>query len=141
MSTIINEMFKEDFLKAHIEETLIPEYSRRYHLLVRTIKHHLYPLGFRLDESVINSENFGGFFVWLQLPEGIDCYELEARAATHGVRFSIGPTTAVPRPSEDQVAFENFIRLCFTFEEDSRLVEGVRRIALAAGENLPLKRS
>lgn len=141
MSTIINELFKEDFLKAHIEETLIPEYAHRYRLLVHAIQQHLYPLGFRLDESVINSENVGGFFVWLQLPEDIDCYELEARAAELGVRFSIGPTTAVPRPPEDRVPFENFIRLCFTFEEDQRLVEGVRRIALAAGENLPGKRS
>lgn len=133
MSTIINELFKENFLKAHIEKTLIPEYARRYALFLAAIKHDLYPLGFRLDESVINRETVGGFFMWLQLPDGIDCYQLAARAAKHGVSFSIGPTTAVTRPLEVDLPFKNFIRLCFTFEEDHRLVEGVRRIALAAG--------
>ncbi|THV81282.1 aminotransferase [Aureobasidium pullulans] len=132
MSTIINELFKENFLKAHIEKTLIPEYARRYALFLAAIKHDLYPLGFRLDESVINRETVGGFFMWLQLPDGIDCYQLAARAAKHGVSFSIGPTTAVTRPLEVDLPFKNFIRLCFTFEEDHRLVEGVRRIALAA---------
>lgn len=132
MSTIINELFKENFLKAHIEMTLIPEYARRYALFLAAIKHDLYPLGFRLDESVMNCETVGGLFVWLKLPDDIDCYQLAARAAKHGVSFSIGPNTAVPRLLEDDLPFKNFIRLCFTFEEDRRLKEGVRRIALAA---------
>lgn len=131
MSTIINELLKDDFLNAHIEKTLLPEYSRRYNLFIAAIKHDLYPLGFRLDESVIKCDTVGGFFVWLKLPEGIDCYQLAARAAKHGVSFSIGPSTAVPCPLEDDSPFKNFIRLCFTFEEDHRLEEGVRRIALA----------
>lgn len=133
MSTIINVLLERDFPRAHIEKTLIPEYSRRYNLFLAAIKNDLYPLGFRLNEAVINSKTVGGFFVWLQLPDGIDCYQLAARAAKHGVSFSIGPTTAVTRPLEVDLPFKNFIRLCFTFEEDHRLVEGVRRIALAAG--------
>lgn len=62
MSTIINELFKENFLRAHIEKTLIPEYARRYALFLAAIKHDLYPLGFRLDETVINRKTVGGFF-------------------------------------------------------------------------------
>lgn len=134
MSTIVSKLLENDFLKTHIEETLVPEYSRRYHLLVVTIKHHLYPLGFSLNDSVINEDTVGGFFVWLQLPNGINDHELAVKAKKHGVSFSAGSTSAVSRPTGTVTPFGTFVRLCYTYEEDARLVEGVRRIARAAIE-------
>ena len=67
----------------------------------------------------------GGFFIWLQLPDGVDAYTLEERAEDACVRVKLGSRFS----SQDGLA--NFIRLSFSFYDIPQLVEGVKRLAKA----------
>ena len=62
----------------------------------------------------------GGYFLWLELGEGIDARELLERAETAGVTFV--PGTDFGGPS-------NSLRLAFSFVDVSAVTEGVARLA------------
>ena len=62
----------------------------------------------------------GGYFLWLELPEGIDASELLDRAAEAGVTFVPGP---------DFGGLPNSARLAFSFASPGEIEEGVSRLA------------
>jgi DNA-binding transcriptional MocR family regulator len=62
----------------------------------------------------------GGYFLWLELPEGADAAELLARATEGGVTFV---------PGVDFGGQPNSMRLAFSFVSPAEIDEGVRRLA------------
>jgi 2-aminoadipate transaminase len=62
----------------------------------------------------------GGYFLWLELPEGTDAAELLARASEAGVTFVPGADFGGPPASA---------RLAFSFVSPAEIDEGVRRLA------------
>ena len=62
----------------------------------------------------------GGYFLWLELPKGLDATELLARAGEAGVTFVPGADFGGPRSSA---------RLAFSFVSPEEIDEGVRRLA------------
>ncbi|MFL5924079.1 MAG: PLP-dependent aminotransferase family protein [Gaiellaceae bacterium] len=62
----------------------------------------------------------GGYFLWLELPDGIDASEQLARAADGGVTFVPGADFGGPPASA---------RLAFSFVSPGEIDEGVRRLA------------
>jgi 2-aminoadipate transaminase len=74
------------------------------------------------------SQPEGGYFVWLELPEGIQ--ELEARAAACGVTFVPGREFFLAGGGEDA------LRLAYSFASPAEIAEGVARLASAAGLGL-----
>jgi DNA-binding transcriptional MocR family regulator len=62
----------------------------------------------------------GGYFLWLELPEGVDAAELLTRAAEGGVTFV---------PGVDFGGQPNSMRLAFSFVSPAEIDEGVRRLA------------
>jgi len=74
----------------------------------------------------------GGYFLWLELPAGIDARELLGRATDAGVTFVRG---------SDFGGEAGTARLAFSFETPKRIDEGVSRLAAlvpaAATVNLP----
>jgi 2-aminoadipate transaminase len=62
----------------------------------------------------------GGYFLWLELPEGTDTTELLGRAAAAGVTFVPGP---------DFGGETNSARLAFSFASPAEIDEGVSRLA------------
>jgi 2-aminoadipate transaminase len=62
----------------------------------------------------------GGYFIWLELPEGNDTTELLERATAAGVTFV---------PGTDFGAAPNTARLAFSFVSPDEISEGVRRLA------------
>ncbi|KAM0713750.1 hypothetical protein Q7P37_010712 [Cladosporium fusiforme] len=128
-STFLTHLLTTNQLQQHIEHTLIPSYAARYRALHNAISTHLLPLGFTLPQPTRNV--VGGFFVWLSLPEGVSagdlarvCREQENVIVAHGAMFEV--------PGDRRVSFGGNVRLCFTWEEISRLEEGVLRIASAS---------
>src|SRR6266542_5591084 len=67
----------------------------------------------------------GGYFVWLELPEGADAGALLERATAAGVTFV---------PGADFGGAPNTARLAFSFVSPDEIREGVRRLAALAGE-------
>jgi DNA-binding transcriptional MocR family regulator len=62
----------------------------------------------------------GGYFLWLELPDGVDAAELLPRAAEAGVTFVAGADFGGPPSS---------VRLAFSFVSPEEIDEGVRRLA------------
>jgi 2-aminoadipate transaminase len=62
----------------------------------------------------------GGYFLWLELPEGLDASELLPRAGKAGVTFV---------PGADFGGAPNTVRLAFSFAAREEIAEGVRRLA------------
>ncbi len=69
----------------------------------------------------------GGFFFWLELPDGIDTTCLLSEAAMKGVTYVPGAAC-----SHDGT-YRNAMRLSFSNSPVDRLREGIRRLADAAG--------
>ncbi len=71
----------------------------------------------------------GGYFVWLELPEGADAGALLERATASGVTFV---------PGVDFGGAPNTARLAFSFVSPDEIREGVRRLAALVREPLPV---
>jgi len=69
----------------------------------------------------------GGYFVWLELPEGADAVALLERATAAGVTFV---------PGADFGGAPNTARLAFSFVSPDEIREGVRRLAALVREPL-----
>jgi DNA-binding transcriptional MocR family regulator len=76
----------------------------------------------------------GGYFVYLRLPHGISADELTKRAQTTQ-NVIVTPESMCRVPHKDinghvvvQADHDEFIRLCFAWEEESSLTEGVDRL-------------
>lgn len=122
-------MLKTGALWAHILDTLQPAYARRYRLMMRAIEEHLLPLGVTLPQP--EREFVGGYFLWLTLDEKLKGAEVakaaladEVLVVAHGELFEIPGDR-----SEGQLRFDHHLRLCFAWEAEENLTEGVRRLA------------
>lgn len=117
-------------LQAHIVHTLQPAYSRRYHTLLKAITTHLIPFGFTLPKA--DRHVAGGFFLWLGLPEGFVAADF-ARVCAEGVKgVIVAPGAMFEVPGDSSVRFEGNVRLCFAWESEENLEEGVKRMKGAA---------
>jgi 2-aminoadipate transaminase len=67
----------------------------------------------------------GGYFFWLELPEGMDANLLLDAALKQGVSFQPGSKFS------SQGSLNQFIRLCFSYYDRETLQEGVRRLYIA----------
>eukprot|EP00300_Choanocystis_sp_HF-7_P012743 c18010_g1_i3.p1 GENE.c18010_g1_i3~~c18010_g1_i3.p1 ORF type:complete len:133 (+),score=31.84 c18010_g1_i3:43-441(+) len=73
----------------------------------------------------------GGYFCWVHLPDGVSAVEfLTFAKQNYGVSFVAGPTCDISK----QGTLDSMIRLCFAFEPEQRLLQGVARIAEALKE-------
>jgi 2-aminoadipate transaminase len=70
----------------------------------------------------------GGYFLWLDLPDGVDVLELLAAAEAAGVTFVPGPDF-FPRGGGGRSA----ARLAFSFASPSQIRDAVGRLASALG--------
>ncbi len=121
-------------LQDHILRTLQPSYARRYHTIMTAIAQHLLPLG--LTTLQANAHVAGGYFVWLTLPEPLRSKTITTKAAEEqDLIISDGNGFQVQGDESSGISFNKNIRLCFSYESEQHLVEGVERLArLIRGE-------
>ncbi len=91
-------------------------YRRRCHTLITAIEAEL-------PRSVTFERPTGGFFVWLQLPEGSDATALLQRAHAEKVGFLPGARCSAQGGLRDRV------RLCFTYFDEVEIPSAIRRLA------------
>lgn len=96
---------------------------------MQAITTHLLPLGFRLPQA--EREVAGGYFVWLGLPGSLTATALSKRCQVEDVIIAPGTIFEVPGDQE-AAAFNGHIRLCFAWEGEEQLSEGVERVSLVA---------
>ena len=118
---------------------------------MNAINEHLVPLGFGLPQP--GRDVIGGYFLWLSLPKQLQARgpDFVKRAESEGkVIVSGGQGTEVPGDelhsmrsddAEEQrqltadaarTKFTGYIRVCFAWEEEKRLGEGIIRLARMA---------
>lgn len=94
---------------------------------MQAVKQHLQPLGFTAPQP--DRDVVGGYFVWLGLPTGLKGTELATRLQQdQNLIVAPGKIFEVPG-DESAVPCDDSIRLCFAWEDEEKLSEGVRRIA------------
>lgn len=114
---IVAAFIELGLLDAHLE-TLRTQYQKRRDVLVAALAEHL-------PRNCHWTAPQGGFFVWLQLPDGISSDEFLQSAEDAGVSFVPGPEFYVHSDGE------NYCRLNFTMVSLNELEEGAQRLGSA----------
>ncbi|KAK2626674.1 hypothetical protein QTJ16_003849 [Diplocarpon rosae] len=128
-ATLMAELLKKGELQAHIETVLRPTYKRRYEAMVEAIMTDLVPLGVKLGEvSFEGRAVFGGYFIWLQLPQHVSAQLVTERAAQQE-NLIVAPGRIFEVSHDPSVRFENSLRLSFAWVEEADLQESIGRLA------------
>ena len=130
---MMSELLRSGDLEKHIKEVLNPAYRRRYGIMMAAIERELVPLGVRIGEVKVqengNGEDvFGGYFLWLELPEGVSA-EVVADRAKREEELIVAPGYIFEVEGDDRVEFPGSLRLCFSWVEEEDLKIGVERLA------------
>ena len=95
--------------------------------MMSAIEAHLLPLGVTLPQR--SRDIVGGYFIWLSLPAPMQAEEVAARAQEEAnLIIAPGPMFAV-YGDEGAVDLERKVRVCFSWEEEAMLAEGIQRLA------------
>ncbi|KAF2143342.1 uncharacterized protein K452DRAFT_286166 [Aplosporella prunicola CBS 121167] len=130
-ATYMSLLLESGELQEHIYGTLQPAYAARHRTMVAAITKHLVPLGVRMP--LAERQVDGGFFVWLTLPDPLRAASVARRAqeeenlvVAEGEMFEVPGDSAAIRHACD-------VRLCFSWEGEEQLVEGVERLGRVIG--------
>lgn len=100
-------------------------YRRKRDAMERAMKEH-----FPTDARWIHAE--GGFFFWVELPEGADSESLLVEAIeSHKTAFVSGP------PFFADGSGQRFLRLSFSFVPEAKIEEGIARLGRALADAQP----
>ncbi|KAH6607941.1 hypothetical protein Trco_004254 [Trichoderma cornu-damae] len=130
-AAMLADLLRSGELVSSIENKTRPVLQKRHRIMMGAVKKYLAPLGVVARESSTSGENvYGGYFVWLTLTQGPTA-ELVSDAALQeeNVIVGMGNMFAV-RGDEEGAKFDRNIRLCFAWETEEALVEGVERLGL-----------
>lgn len=129
VATIITQLLRNGFLQRHISNTLIPTYKRRRELMVEAVEKYLEPVGVELTKiSSAEHHLVGGYFLWIKLPNGLKSSEVSRKALEEeNLVISPGVTFGVPGDGSKE-DFEQFLRLSFSYDEQTNLVTGIERL-------------
>ncbi|KAH7355191.1 pyridoxal phosphate-dependent transferase [Rhexocercosporidium sp. MPI-PUGE-AT-0058] len=128
-ATMMSELLKNGDLQSHIEKVLNPAYKKRYEIMIEAIQKHLIPLGVKVGEvSIEGKAVFGGYFIWLELPQTTSA-EIVAERAKRDENLIVAQGHIFEVSKDSSVQFKNSLRLCFSWEEESDLEESIVRLA------------
>jgi len=115
-------------LDKHIDNILKPALQKKSQALLGAIRNVLVPLGIQVGGAL--DEVTGGYFISIKLPAHIDSKLLCDRAEReHGLLLACGKLFAV-HGDENVASGNDFVRLCFAYEDECRLVDGIKRMAV-----------
>ncbi|KAK8033772.1 hypothetical protein PG991_003170 [Apiospora marii] len=146
-AAVVYELLVSGGLAAHLRDALRPAYRRRHGLVAGALRRHLGPL-YALpkdDENGGNDANtamkgvvrslagrddvFGGYFVWFRLPGDLKADDVAQRCmAEENLAIGTGGLFAVQGDTNGP-QFEHEVRLCFAWEDEADLEDGVLRLS------------
>lgn len=126
---IMGELLSSGELEKFIENKTRPALQRRYQLMMNAIRKHIMPLGFQVrDSSLPGADIYGGYFVWFTLHSGLSS-KLVSEVAKTEENLIIGHGSLFEVHGDEQSAqFDQEVRLCFSWEEEEAVVDGVERL-------------
>lgn len=114
-------------LEKHIFTTLQPAYARRYYSMMEAIDRHLLPLGVTLPQS--ERTVVGGYFLWFSLPKPLLAEEV-AQMAKEEQNLIIGQGSLFAVYGDERTEdLERQVRVCFSWEEEDNIPEGIERLS------------
>ncbi|KAL7951115.1 pyridoxal phosphate-dependent transferase [Trichoderma barbatum] len=128
-AAMLADLLRTGELVSFIENKTRPVLQRRHKVMMDAVKEHLEPLGVVARESSISGENlYGGYFVWFTLTQGPPGVLVsDAALKEENIVIGRGNMFAV-RGDEQGVKFDMNFRLCFSWEPEEALVDGVKRL-------------
>ena len=130
-------LLDEGTLQRYIEEVLKPAYQRKHAILMSAVRQFLLPLGVKIQgvgddglESKTSEDGkavFGGYFIWLLLPTNISAIELSSLCLSQE-NLIIAPGHLFEVQGDATLQFQHEARLCFAWEKEGELREGVERM-------------
>lgn len=129
VAAMITQLLKSHDVDTHVSTKVRPALQRRHARIVQSIESELGQFSISVrSEGEIGGGVAGGYFVWLTLPDGMSGKEVSERAreeenlvVAEGEMFEVRGDERSPR-------FPSNLRLCFSWEEEGDVVEGVRRL-------------
>lgn len=121
---ITAEFLKRGYLKDTLRKT-ITMYKEKNELMLEMLDKYM-----PKDKGVIWTKPDGGLFLWVTLPENVDCDEMFKKAIDKNVAYVIG-SAFFPGGSK-----KNSLRLNFSYPSKDDIVEGVKRLAEVIKETL-----
>ncbi|KAH8701526.1 aminotransferase [Talaromyces proteolyticus] len=141
-ATVIADLLHRGDLTDHMNNYLIPGLERRYRLVMDAIHQYLEPLGARvkgippLNQSSKAAGDGGGYFLWIELPSPLTSAEFAVRAMDlAGVSVAQGSLFEV-YGDEMSMKCDREIRICFAWEDESLLTEGIQRLRYVISDML-----
>jgi hypothetical protein len=98
---------------------------------MNAIRQHITPLGYSVREtSLLGARIYGGYFIWLSPSEGVSLNsELIAEVATEEENLAIGYGGMFEVHGDEASArFSGDIRICFAWEVEEAIAEGIQRL-------------
>lgn len=132
---IVAEMLKAGEIDRHVSSKVRPALQKRHGMVLEAIKQELSKYGVEVRaESQVGGGVYGGYFVWLTLPEsGPGSKEVAVRAKREeNLIVASGDMFEVPGDGRSP-RFPRNLRLTFSWEEEADVVEGVRRLGAVLG--------
>lgn len=138
-AAVVYELLVSGSLASHLREALRPAYRRRHGLVADALKRELAPL-YEEDVAAALAGNivrclagrddvFGGYFVWFRLPGNLKASDAASRCmAEENLAIGTGGLFAV-QGDETGPQFEHEVRLCFAWEDEADLKDGVLRLS------------
>lgn len=134
-------MLSSGAVTRHLEDVLIPTYSRRYDTMISAIRRLLLPLGVKImsDPQEPNAGPdilAGGFFLYIIFPQdgSLPPAEEIAKFALDLYNLRIAPGNLFKVIDDDaggQASSRQYLygaRLCWAWHEEDHLEEGIRRL-------------
>ncbi|KAF3767520.1 PLP-dependent transferase [Cryphonectria parasitica EP155] len=135
-ATLVCEVMRRGDLARHIDAVCRPGLQRRHGLLMRAVHEQLDRFGIEVLDGNLGGQGegagqpatYGGYFVWITFPRGPAAKDITERAMRdENLIVPPGSMFEVKR-DEETARFEKSIRLCFSWEDEEDLVEGVARL-------------
>jgi len=115
------EVAKDNFLDEHVK-LIRKVYRERRDVMLDSLKRYFPP-------EVTWTHPQGGLFLWVTLPEGMDCNKLFQTALNENVAFVPGDCFYARNGFDDEGC--RHMRLNFSYGQPEQIREGIRRLAMA----------
>ena len=136
-AAMVREVLASGELDAHLTDTVRPALQARHATAVAAVKKELGWAGVEVletsetgPEAGTAAPKFGGYFLWLTLPEGIEADEVAQRAKAEE-NLIVAPGSLFEVLGEDgegAVRFPRNIRVTYSWLDEADLVEGIVRL-------------
>ncbi|KAL2206705.1 PLP-dependent transferase [Sarocladium strictum] len=129
-AAMMSDMVSSGALEKFLKETTRPALQRRHALMMDSIEKYIFPhASIAIQKSSLpDAAIYGGYFVWFTLPEEFSAKQVADAAmqeenliVAHGNMFEV-------RGDEESAKFNRQMRLCFSWEDEKDIEEGVRRL-------------